>query len=169
MTAWKKCVYILINPHITSLSNKYRNAITRMDSLLQVYVTSIWNIPLTTWTDPKYIMFIALQETLHSWLYTVSGVCVKYKYAKHCIWINHHNTHTEHINTMFYPQGTKPSYMMPIYLHIHKEYVCSCTERFVVFFSVMCAVPEWISIQDRAGIHDTHWLNMQVTFHHEYI
>lgn len=86
MTAWKKCVYILINPHITSLSNEYRNSVTRMDSLLQVYVTGIWNIPLRTWTDPKYIMFIALQKTLNSWLYTVSGLCVKYKYANSVVY-----------------------------------------------------------------------------------
>jgi hypothetical protein len=131
----EECLYT-INPHITSLSNEYRNAITRMDSLLQVYVASIWNIPLSTWTDPKYIVFIALQKTLNSWVSAVSGLCVKYKYASsECyIWIYHHNTHMEHINTLFYPQGTKLSYMMPIYLHIHKEYVCSCTKRCVQFF-----------------------------------
>ena len=81
MTAWKKHVYVLINWHITSLSNECRNAVTRMDSFLSVYVTSIRNIPLRTETDPKYIMFIALQKHWDSWLYTVPGLCVKCKYA----------------------------------------------------------------------------------------
>jgi len=31
-------------------------------------------------------------------------------------------------------------------------------EEICTDFSVTCAIPEWISIQDRTGIHGTHWL-----------
>lgn len=81
----ERSVFIYWSTHI-SQACQYRNAITRMDSLLQVYATSIWNIPLRTWTDPKYIMFIALQKTLNSWLYTGSGLYVKYKYANSVVY-----------------------------------------------------------------------------------